>query len=180
MKKAFIYPAITDSQETRILGIDTSLRSTGLGVVGKKGNSMRALWHGTVKIATSKPLSEALLTLYNAVDETIVALSPSAVAIEGIFYFKYAQTAMLLGHARGVVIACCAKHGLPVYEYEPRNVKQAMTGYGAASKEQMQRMMMTMLKLPTLPAEDEGDALALAVCHCQQQTSVMALKRETL
>ena len=173
------YPTISDFQETRVLGIDTSLRSTGLGVVGKKGNSMRALWHGTVKVAAGKPLSEALLALHDAVEETLVAMSPAAVAVEGIFC-QYARTAMLLGHARGVVIACCAKHGVPVYEYEARNVKQAMTGYGAASKEQMQRMMMTLLQLSELPPEDEGDALALAVCHFQHQTSVTALKREAL
>ena len=148
-------------------------------MVGKKGNAMRALWYGTVKVAANKPLSEALLALYNAVEETLVAMSPAAVAVEGIFC-QYARTAMLLGHARGAVIACCAKHGVPVYEYEPRNVKQAMTGYGGASKEQMQRMMMSLLQLAELPAEDEGDALGLAVCHFQHQTSVLALRRETL
>jgi len=163
----------------KVLGIDTSLRSTGLGVVGKKGSVMRALWYGTVKVGANKPLSEALLTIHDAVEEVLVALSPVAVAIEGIFC-QYARTAMLLGHARGVVIACCAKHGLPVYEYEPRNVKQAMTGYGAASKEQMQRMMMSMLQMSELPKEDEGDALGLAVCHFQNQTSVSALNREAL
>lgn len=174
------FPTLNEPAEFRVLGIDTSLRSTGMGVVAGRGSSLRALWHGTVRLPAQKPLSTCLLTLRNNVMATLDALSPAAVAIEGIFFCKFAKTALLLGHARGVAIACCAAAGVPVYEYEPRRVKQAVVGYGAASKDQMQRMMMGMLRLDELPAEDEGDALALAVCHLHNVTGVAALMPEAL
>jgi crossover junction endodeoxyribonuclease RuvC len=174
------FPALTEPDEFRVLGIDTSLRSTGLGVVGGRGSALRALWHGTVRVPPQKPLSQCLLALRDGITAALDALSPAAVAIEGIFFCKFAKTALLLGHARGVAIACCAEAGLPVYEYEPRRVKQAVTGHGAASKEQMQHMMMSMLHLDKLPPEDEGDALALAVCHLHSTTGVAALMPEPL
>jgi len=136
-----------------------------LGVVSAQGTRMRSLWHGTVRIAQRLPLSECLRVLSLTTSDCLAAMTPAAVAIEGIFFCKYAKTALLLGHARGVVIAACASAGVPVYEYEPRRVKQAVVGYGAASKPQMQGMMQRLLALDTEPSEDEGDALALAVCH---------------
>ncbi|MGQ9660780.1 MAG: crossover junction endodeoxyribonuclease RuvC, partial [Kiritimatiellia bacterium] len=86
-------------------------------------------------------------------------------AIEGGFYCKNVRTALLLGEARGVAIAACAAHGLPVYEYAPRRVKQAIVGFGAADKVQVRRMVARLLALSREPHEDEGDALALAICH---------------
>jgi len=148
--------------------------------VERVGNSYRGVWHATVKVAANKPLSAALIAVQDAMEKAIGEHRPDAVSVEGIFFYKFARTAMLLGHARGVVIATCAKYGLPVYEYAPRDVKQAMTGYGAASKEQMQRMMMSVLKLDTPPAEDEGDALGLALCHLQHQTGIAALRQESI
>ncbi len=164
----------------RVLGIDTALRKTGLGVVAADGSSVRTLWHGTIRTAPGRPLSECLLTLRDGVMRVLEAFSPTAVAIEGVFFCKFAQTALLLGHARGVVIACCAGAGLPVYEYEPRKVKQAVTGYGAATKPQMQSMMRQLLSLDKLPPEDEADALALAFCHLHHAGGVAALAPEPL
>lgn len=169
------FPIVTPAEEFRVLGVDTSLRNTGLAVVAGRGSSLRALWHGTVHVPSQRPLSECLKVLREQTTACLDALSPAAVAIEGIFFCKFAKTALLLGHARGVVIACCAAAGVPVYEYEPRRVKQAVVGYGAASKEQMQSMMQRMLRLEKMPAEDEGDALALAVCHLHNLGGVSAL-----
>ena len=171
----FTYPILDHSDDFRVLGVDTSLRNTGLAVVARRGSSLKALWHGTVHVPSQRPLSDCLKMLHDQVNECLAAMTPAAVAIEGIFFCKFAKTALLLGHARGVVIACCAAAGLPVYEYEPRRVKQAVVGYGAASKLQMQSMMQSMLRLDKLPPEDEGDALALAVCHLHNVGGVAAL-----
>ncbi len=160
----------TPPDTIRILGIDASLRSTGLGVVEAEGSRMRALWHGRVRNPPTRPLSACLVALQDAVCEQIAAYQPQAAAIEGVFFSKNIHTTLILGHARGVLIGQCARQGIPVYEYEPRRVKQAVVGFGGAVKDQMQRMVMTLLNLPELPQEDEADALALAICHLHNRT----------
>lgn len=90
---------------------------------------------------------------------------PDAVALEGGFFCKNVKTAVILGEARGVVIAACAGAGVPVYEYSPRRVKQAVVGFGNAGKEQVQKMVMAILRLDEKPHEDAADALAIALCH---------------
>lgn len=163
----------------RVLGVDTSLRNTGFGVVERsRDNTLRSLWHHTVHVPAAKSLSQCLLQLKRELTACIDEYCPAAISIEGIFFCKFAKTAMLLGHARGVVIACAAEAGIPVYEYEPRRAKQAVTGYGNASKEQMQRMMTAMLRLDEIPPDDEGDALALAVCHLNSMTGASLASRD--
>lgn len=161
-----------DSAGIRIMGVDTSLRSTGIGVVEARGNSFRMVEFGTVKNPQSRIHSESLAFLYQSVLDWIIRGRPDAVAIEGSFYFKNAGTAMTLGQARGVVMAAAASMKLPVYEYAPRRVKQALTGTGTASKEQVIRMIVSLLGLQgSDPTDDEADALALAVCHLQARSS---------
>ncbi|MBM4165257.1 MAG: crossover junction endodeoxyribonuclease RuvC [Lentisphaerae bacterium] len=160
----------TPPDSLRILGIDASLRSTGLGIVEAEGSRMRSVWHGRVRNPAARPLSACLVALEDAVCEQIVSCHPQAAAIEGVFFSKNIHTTLILGHARGVLIGQCARHGIPVYEYEPRRVKQAVVGFGGAVKGQMQRMVMTLLNLPELPQEDEADALALAICHLHNRT----------
>lgn len=154
----------------RILGIDASLRSTGLGIVEAEGSRMKAVWYGRVRNPPGRPLSACLLTVQDALCEQVAAHHPQAAAIEGVFFAKNMRTTLILGHVRGVLIAQCAREGLPVYEYEPRRVKQAVVGFGGAAKVQMQRMVMTLLGLDALPQEDEADALALAICHLHNRT----------
>ncbi len=149
----------------RVLGVDTSVRNTGLAVVSQTGNRMESLYHTTVHVPSNRPLTFCLLTLRNAVERAISDYAPAAVAVEGIFCGKFVKTAVLLGHARGVVLATAAAAGLPVYEYEPTRVKQALVGTGTAVKHQMQAMTQALLRLPEPPPEDEGDALAIAICH---------------
>ncbi|MCL1856157.1 MAG: crossover junction endodeoxyribonuclease RuvC [Kiritimatiellaeota bacterium] len=163
-----------------ILGVDTSLRGTGIGVVSVRGNAFVAHESRTLHVPAGRPLSYALDAINAGITEAIERHHPTVAAIEAIFYHKYAKTAMLLGHARGVVIACLARFAIPVYEYEPRLVKQAVCGFGGASKDQIQRMIQSLLRLDALPPEDEADALALAICHHHRSARPLALRSEPL
>ncbi|MGN0827147.1 MAG: crossover junction endodeoxyribonuclease RuvC [Kiritimatiellia bacterium] len=148
-----------------VLGIDTSLRSSGYGLVRQSGSRFEALAWGRIANPPTRPFSTCLTVLADALDGLIANYSPDAVAIEGIFYAKNVRTMMLLCHARGVVVERAARAGLPVYEYEPRKVKSAVTGVGSAQKIQIQKMMQTLLALPELPQNDAADALAIALTH---------------
>ena len=154
----------------RILGVDTSLRSSGVAVVESRGNTLRAVEHGAVKTAPRRPVSECLGNLHKSIGEIVERARPQAAAIEGIFHCRNVKTAMTLGQARGVVIAVCALAGLPVYEYSPRRVKQALVGHGSADKKQVRKMVMSLLGMDEEPGEDAGDALAIAVCHLHNTT----------
>ncbi len=156
----------------RVLGIDTSLRSTGVGVVEAQGSTLKAVDFGFLKTSPKWRHSECLKTIADGIGEMIAKTHPTAVAIEGAFFFKNAKTAMVLGEARGVAIATCAAAGLPVYEYAPRRVKQAVVGVGGADKKQVARMMMTLLGLSAVPQADAADALALAICHIHSDRGI--------
>jgi crossover junction endodeoxyribonuclease RuvC len=164
----------------RILGVDTSLRSTGVGVVAATGNRLSAVFFDRIRNPSNRSHSACLLALSDGLAAVIAAHQPEAVAIEGVFFAKNLRTTLVLGEARGAVIAQCARLGVPVYEYEPRRVKQAVVGNGAAAKEQIQRMVMSMLGLPELPQEDAADALALAICHHHNRTRMALLGSQPL
>jgi crossover junction endodeoxyribonuclease RuvC len=164
----------------RILGVDTSLRSTGAAVVEANGNSLTAVDGRRLKMSRTWLVSRCLLELRDGISAMIEATQPEAVSIEGIFFSKNARTAMVLGQARGVVIATAAGAGLPVFEYAPRRVKQAVVGYGTASKEQVSTMVMRMLKLPELPQVVVGDAYEMAICHLHNRTGYAATENKPL
>ena len=164
----------------RALGIDTSLRSTGAGIVVSRGTSLRAVEYTTLRVPPGRPVSECLKGIHTGLTELIERTAPQAVAIEGAFFARNARTAMLLGEARGTAISVCALHGLPVYEYAPRRLKQAVTGHGNAAKEQVRSMVMSLLNLAEPPQEDAGDALALAICHLHSRSSHALLVREPI
>jgi len=166
------------SAPIRVLGIDTSLRSTGVGILDAAGSRMVPVHYGTVKNPAGRPLSACLLHLQDEIERLIREHEPQAVAIEGIFYAKNVKTMMILSHARGAIIAQCARMGIPVYEYEPRRVKMAVAGYGAAQKEQIQKMVKTLLGLHEEPQNDAADALALAITHLHNRTALSALSTE--
>lgn len=159
----------------RVLGIDTSLRSTGVGVVDSQSGKMRAVEYGRIHNSDSIPLSECLRRIDAGIREIIERTRPELAAIEDIFFAKNARTAMILGEARGVVIAACASAGLPVYEYAPRRVKQSVTGVGSADKVQVRKMVMAVLGLTETPQEDAGDALAIALCHLNSRNVIAEL-----
>ena len=148
-----------------VLGIDTSLRSSGYGVLAVEGSRMRALEYGAIRNGPKLPLSACLKAIHAKVAALIAEHRPDVMAIESVIYGKNAGTMLVLGEARGAVVTAAADAGLPVYEYEPRRMKKAVCGNGLAEKEQIQRMIRTLLALPELPQNDAADALGLAICH---------------
>ena len=148
-----------------VLGIDTSLRSTGFGVLSVEGSRMRAIDYGNIKNAQKLPLTACLRAIHAKVVELVSEHHPDVMAIESVIYGKNAGTMLVLGEARGAVLTAAADADLPVYEYEPRRMKRAVCGNGLAEKEQIQRMIKVLLNLPEEPQNDAADALGLAVCH---------------
>ena len=157
-----------------ILGIDTSLRSTGYGVLETQGSRMVARAYGNIPNAPKLPVSECLRNINLKIAELIAEFDPDVLSVEKVIYGKNANTMMVLGEARGAVIVAGVNAGKPIYEYEPRRVKMSVCGNGMAEKEQVQRMMKTLLALPAVPQNDAADALALAVCHAHAKTILTA------
>ena len=155
-----------------ILGIDTSLRSTGYGVLNVQGSRLSMVECGNIRNAPKLPLTECLRAIHAKVGELIAAHSPDVMAIESVIYGKNAGTMLVLGEARGAVLTAAADAGLPVYEYEPRRMKKAICGNGLAEKEQIQRMVKTLLGLAELPQNDAADALGLAICHANSHSLI--------
>ena len=157
-----------------ILGIDTSLRSSGYGVLSVAGSRMRALEAGRIRNDPKLPLSGCLRAIHARVAELIAAYTPDVLSIESVIYGKNAGTMLVLGEARGAVIVAAAEASVPVYEYEPRRVKMAVCGNGLAEKIQIQRMVKTLLALDELPQNDAADALALAITHAHSNSVLNA------
>jgi len=164
----------------RILGVDTSLRSTGVAVIEVSGQKMRALAYGNIRNKPALKHSDCLAAIHREIDALIVEFSPGEVAIEGAFFAKNAKTAMILGQARGTVLALSALRSLPICEYPPRSVKQAVVGVGSAQKDQVAKMVMRLLGLAEQPQEDAADALAIAICHAHQRGVPEALRSKPI
>lgn len=153
-----------------ILGVDTSLRSTGYGVLEVAGSRLVAKDYGNIKNAPKLALTGCLKAIHAKIAELIETHRPDVLAIESVIYGKNAGTMLVLGEARGAVLTAAANAGIPVYEYEPRRMKKAICGNGLAEKEQIQRMVKTLLALDELPQNDAADALGLAICHAHSHT----------
>lgn len=136
---------------------------------------MLALKYGAVRPPRNASHSECLRFIYRAICKWADDFKPEAVAVEGIFFCRNVATAVTLGQARGAVICACAEKGIPVFEYAPRRVKQAVVGYGGADKSQVRKMIVSLLNLDKEPQEDAGDAIAIAICHLHSKTSLIAL-----
>ena len=159
-----------------ILGIDTSLRSTGYGVLAVEGSRLRMLECGNIPNKASLPLTACLKAIHAKVAELIAAYKPDVMAVESVIYGKNAGTMLVLGEARGAVLTAAVDAGVPVYEYEPRRMKKAICGNGLAEKEQIQRMVKTLLGLSELPQNDAADALGLAICHVHSNSLLATSK----
>ena len=149
----------------KILGIDPGSHTTGYGIVEKAGSRLVHICDGQICAPASLPLSERLYAISTALNGIIEEHSPDGVSVESIFFSKNVKSAVMLAHARGVSMLSAAKHGLPVFEYAPMSIKKAVTGFGAATKEQVQKMVMALLSCQASEGADASDALAIAICH---------------
>ena len=158
-----------------VLGIDPGSRVTGYGLIAVEGQRPRYLASGCIRLGDA-PLEQRLQTIFDALGELIAHHQPSAVAIEQVFVGKNATSALKLGHARGVALLAASIASLPVAEYTPRAIKQAVTASGAADKQQVQAMVVRLLQLSRKPASDAADALAIALCHAFTSAPLRAAK----
>lgn len=158
----------------KILGVDPSLRETGYGILEANGGELRAIAFGTVKNPASLLPSRCLVRIADTLKNLIQQHQPQVMAVEGLFYCQNMKTALTLGQARGAALLAAAEHGLEIFEYAPRRVKQSIVGYGGAQKLQVGKMIQRMLGLPEEPPEDAADALAVAICHAQSSKGLAA------
>lgn len=148
-----------------ILGIDPGTAALGYGIVERNGGRLRAIDYGCLETSPDSTLPERLLSIHALLSDLIELHEPAVVAVERLFFSRNAQTAIAVGQARGVVLLAAAQHGRPVREATPNEVKSAVAGYGAADKQQVQRMVQLVLGMRELPTPDDAaDALAVAVC----------------
>lgn len=149
-----------------ILGIDPGSRFTGYGVIRSESNRIQRLDSGVIRTVSTE-IPERLAQIYEELSQVVHAHAPDAIAIEKVFVSANAKSALLLGQARGAAICACAKAGVKIFEYTPREIKKSIVGNGAAEKEQVQFMIKALLSLESTLREDESDALACAVTHYQ-------------
>jgi crossover junction endodeoxyribonuclease RuvC len=166
-------PAIESTSPVRrhsvVIGIDPSLRGTGYGVLAVGKPASRALASGTIRCPASWDRSRCLLLITQTLRDVIRKHSPTACAIEGLFYAQNFQTALIMGEARGASLVAAAEGGCEIFEVAPRKMKQAIVGYGAAQKMAVAKMVQRMLGLAEPPEPDAADALALALAYNQSQ-----------
>ncbi len=157
-----------------VLGIDPGLQTTGYAVVTSDSNCLRVREAGVIRSSedrTTPDMPTRLKTLFNGLVEIISQFEPKVMAVERLFaHYEHPRTAILMAHARGVLLLAAAQHNVAVRSYNATRIKKTITGNGRASKEQMQYTMMRELNLPQLPEPpDVADALAVALCHYYEQ-----------
>jgi crossover junction endodeoxyribonuclease RuvC len=150
----------------RVLGIDPGTAITGYGVIEGDGDSITLTAYGAITTPADQPLEQRLQHIYRELRALISEWHPESAAVEELFFSKNARTALVVGHARGVALLALIDAGLPIQEYKPAEVKQAVAGYGGAPKQQVQGMVQLLLGLDDIPRPDDAaDALAVAICH---------------
>lgn len=149
-----------------ILGIDPGTVLTGYGIIASKNHNLTPLHYGAIALPSKEPIAARLQIIYDTILDLTKQYHPEAIAIETAFYGKNVQSALKLGYARGVAILAAMHAGSELFEYSPREVKKAVVGNGAASKEQVQFMVATLLQIQSgFKRFDESDALGIAICH---------------
>lgn len=150
----------------RIIGIDPGYAIVGVGCVDYEGNRFKVVEYGAITTEAGEDMTDRLKRIYDEAVDIITRTKPDALAIEELFFQNNQKTAINVAQARGVLILAAKNHGVPVFEYTPLQVKQAVVGYGRADKKQVQQMTKAILNLSEVPKPDDtADALALAVCH---------------
>jgi crossover junction endodeoxyribonuclease RuvC len=167
------------SARRRILGIDPGSRLTGFGVVDFVGAQPVYVASGTVR-SPGGSFPDRLRQIYESVAAIVDEFRPDIVAVETVFMHRNAMSALKLGHARSAALCATFSRSLAVYEYAPREIKLAVVGTGSASKEQVQHMVVSLLRLSARPAPDAADALAAALCHGHQRRMRQRLDEHVL
>jgi crossover junction endodeoxyribonuclease RuvC len=155
------------SRLMRVLSIDPALRNTGYAVLEGHGPETRALTFGVIRNPPALRQSQCLVGIREGLDAVIREFRPEACAVEGVIFVQSLRTAITLGAARGAALLAAAEHGLEIFEYAPRRVKQAVVGRGGARKEQVAFMIRALLQLTATPPPDAADALAIGMTHLQ-------------
>lgn len=150
----------------RVLGIDPGTLTSGYGIVAEEDHKLFHVVSGGISPSAKQPFPKRLKKIYEELEKIIDKHRPHVVVVENLFVSKNIQSALKLGHARGVAILAAMNAGLPVFEYAPLEIKQAVVGHGKAEKKQVQLMVKALLDLPKVPSPaDAADALAAAICH---------------
>ncbi len=161
----------------RILGIDPGIAIVGFGLVESNRGSVRMLQYGAVTTEAGLPLATRLVQIENDMTALIAQLKPDEIAVEELFFSKNITTGIAVAHGRGVILCTAERLGVPIFEYTPMQVKQAVAGYGLADKKQVMDMTKRLLKLKAVPKPDDAaDALAIAICHARSATSLLRRK----
>ena len=159
----------------RILGIDPGSIRTGFAVISIHKNSIELISCGTILLDEKNTLAKRLVQLDQDLKSIIAKAKPDHLAVESLFFAKNAQSALKLGHARGVILSRAAKNNLEIFEYTPTTIKSAVGGSGRSKKDQLARLLRFYLKLPKnyeFTSEDASDALAIAFAHAQTETKI--------
>ena len=166
-----------NTQKVKILGIDPGTGILGWGLIIQDGGKVIPVKYGCVRTPAKMDQPSRLLHIYNSLCDIISSNKPDSFAIEDLFFFKNQKTVISVAEARGVAIICAMKHNIPVFEYTPLQVKQALTGYGRAEKSQIQEMVKIICGLKEQPKPDDAaDALAVAICHGQTNKFIKFVK----
>lgn len=163
-------PAPQNSRRQTVLGVDPGLATTGWGIVERDGSRLELKAYGAILSAARQPLPLRLRQIRSELAQLIQTYRPTVVAIEELYFTKFAVSIASTAQARGVILLTLSEHEIPLFEYNPRAVKMATTGFGSANKIQMQSMLQRHFNLKEIPRPDDAaDALAIALCHLQTQ-----------
>ena len=162
----------------RVLGIDPGVATIGFGAVDFQRSQYRLIRYGVITTPPGIPLSRRLLQISQDMAELIQVFSPEEIAVEELFFTKNITTGIAVAHGRGVILLEAERQGVPVFEYTPMQVKQAVAGYGKAEKRQVMLMTQRLLRMDHIPRPDDAaDALAIALCHGRSATSLLNTER---
>ena len=161
-----------------ILGIDPGVATIGFGVIQSDRQKNTLIQYGTITTPAGIPLANRLLQISNDMEELIHTFQPDEMAIEELFFSTNITTGISVAHGRGVILLAAEKLGVPIFEYTPIQVKQAVAGYGKADKKQVMQMTKRLLHMNNIPRPDDAaDALAIAICHSRAATSMLNTER---
>ena len=161
----------------RILGIDPGYATIGFGLIEGERAQYRMVTYGAITTPAGLPLSKRLYQIDRDMEELIGQLKPDVISVEELFFNTNITTGIAVAHGRGVILLAAEKLGVPVFEYTPMQIKQAVVGYGLADKHQVMDMTRRLLKLKSIPRPDDAaDALAIAMCRARSATSLLRQK----